>query len=100
VLTATDEVWLRVYEADGPRLFESTLKAGDRYEVPATAKRPQIWTGRPDALNVTVGSAAVAPLGAPETTISDVSLLPADLLARGSAPANAPAAPPPPTPTR
>lgn len=98
VLTATDEVWLRVYEADGPRLFESTLKPGDRYDVPATAKRPQIRTGRPDALNVTVGSTPVAPLGPAETTVADVSLLPADLLARGSAQAPAPTAPAPQAP--
>jgi cytoskeletal protein RodZ len=97
VITATADVWLRVYEANGgPRLYENTLKAGERFEVPATARQPQILTGRPDALRVTVGQTAIPPLGPPERTISDVSLLPADLLGRTQAPApDAPVAPAP-----
>lgn len=95
VLTATQEVWLRIYEAGGaPLITERTLTAGERYEVPATARAPQILTGRPDALRVTVGDTVIPPLGEPERTISDVSLAPADLLARvrggGAAPAGQP----------
>lgn len=83
ILTATNDVWLRIYEADGgPRIREGMMKAGERYEVPATARRPQILTGRPDAITVTVGTTAIPQLGPAERTISDVSLLPADLLAR------------------
>lgn len=93
VLTATDDVWLRVYDADHHKLLEKTMKAGERYEVPANANRPQLLTGRPNALQVTVGSRQIPPLGPPEKTVADVSLLPADLLARGSAqPSAAPAA--------
>lgn len=103
VLTATDEVWLRVYEGNGgPRLFENILQPGQRYVVPETAQRPMIITGRPDALQVTVGAREIPPLGPPQRTISDVSLLPADLLARGAPPTtSAPAAiaPTPPTAT-
>jgi len=91
-LTATSDVWLRVYDGNGgPRLYENTLKAGERFEVPATAQRPQILTGRPDALRVTVGQTEIPQLGPAQRTISDVSLLPADLLARAQGPA--PAAP-------
>ena len=83
VLTATEDVWLRVYEANGgPRLREGMLKTGERYEVPATAQRPLIRTGRPDGLRVTVGQTPIPALGPPERAISDVSLLPADLMAR------------------
>ncbi|MFC7498885.1 helix-turn-helix domain-containing protein [Enterovirga sp. GCM10030262] len=97
ILTATDTVWLRVYEADGERLFENTLQAGQRFVVPSNAERPQILTGRPNALRVTVGNAEIPPLGGAEETISGVSLTPVDLLARvrGAAPA-APAPTPPP----
>lgn len=95
VLTATAEVWLRVYEGNGgPTLYENILRPGDRYVVPDTAQRPMILTGRPDALKVTVGAREIPPLGPPERTISDVSLLPADLLARG-----APVVPSGPVPT-
>ena len=82
VLTATEEVWLRIYQPTGPKLFEGILQPGQRYEVPATAQAPMILTGRPQALQVTVGGRPIPPLGEPERTISDVSLRPADLVAR------------------
>lgn len=103
VLTAVDAVWLRVYEAGGPVLFESTMKPGDRFEVPSNAQRPQIRVGRPEALRVTLGQSPVPQLGPTGQPIGDVSLLAADLAARaqgapaGAAPA---AAAPAPAPTR
>ena len=96
VLTAAEEVWLRVYEAGGRKLYEGTLRAGERYEVPAAAAAPQILTGRPNALRVSVGTTLIPPLGPPEKTIADVSLRPADLIARvQGAPARTVPAPPP-----
>jgi hypothetical protein len=96
VLAASEEVWLRVYEEGGRKLYEGTLRAGERYEVPAGAQAPQILTGRPNALRVSVGATAIPPLGPPEKTIADVSLKPADLLARvQGAPAGTIPAPPP-----
>jgi transcriptional regulator with XRE-family HTH domain len=87
VLTATDEVWLRVYDGKGgPALFQNSLKPGERFEIPATASRPMIRTGRPNALRVTVGNREIPPLGQAERTIADVSLLPADLVARAQVP--------------
>lgn len=85
VLTAVDSVWLRIYEASGPVLFEATMKAGDRYEVPSNAQRPQIRVGRPEALRVTIGQTPIPQLGPTGQPIGDVSLLAADLSARGSA---------------
>ena len=82
VLTASEEVWLRIYQPTGPKLFEGILQPGQRYEVPANAAAPMILTGRPQALQVTVGGRPIPPLGEPERTISDVSLRPADLVAR------------------
>jgi cytoskeleton protein RodZ len=81
-LTAREEVWLRVYEEGGERLLEKTMAPGERFVVPSTAERPLILTGRPNALRVTVGSTEIPALGPAERTISDVSLAPADLLAR------------------
>ncbi len=100
VLTASDAVWLRVYEAGGAVIFENTLQPGQRYEVPTSAQRPQIRVGRPEALRVTVGQAAVPQLGPTGQPIGDVSLLAADLVARTQA-APAPAATAPaPAPSR
>jgi len=91
-ITATDEVWLRVYEAGGANLVEKIFKVGETWQVPATATRPQLITGRPNAIRINVGSTVIPPLGPPEKTVADVSLLPADLIAR-PAPSAAPVAP-------
>lgn len=95
VLTATEDVWLRVYEAGGgAALFQDILKAGQTYQVPATAQAPQIRTSRPQALRVTVGSTVIPPLGPPEKLVANVSLKAADLVARAQG-QPAPAAPAP-----
>lgn len=82
VLTATDAVWLRVYDEAGDRLFEKQMAKGETYTVPDNAKGPMILTGRPNAIAVTVGGKPVAPLGPPERTIADVPISAAALLAR------------------
>jgi cytoskeletal protein RodZ len=93
VLTASEDVWLRIDEpGQAKALFQGILKAGQRYEVPATAAAPRLRTGRANVLQVTVGGRPVPPLGPPERTISNVSLKGADILAGGGSPApNGPA---------
>lgn len=82
VLTATDVVWMRVYDASGKSLFEKELQPGERYEVPADADRPMINIGRPDKLTVTVNGSAVPALGKGDRAIKDVEISAAALLAR------------------
>ena len=82
VLIAKNEVWVRIYDSTNQRLFENTMKPGDRFEVPATAVNPMINIGRPDALSVTVNGHEVAPLGPPERAIKDVPISAAALAAR------------------
>lgn len=82
VLTATDDVWVKIYDADNKRLYENEMEAGDSFTVPTDANKPMIVTGRPQVLNVTVGGEAVAPLGSPDKTIADVEVSAAALLAR------------------
>lgn len=84
VMTAVNEVWLRIYEPDGTKLFEGTLARNQSFTLPATAQNPMILTGRPDALSVTVGGQAVPPLGTAERTVSDLPVSAAALLARAS----------------
>jgi cytoskeleton protein RodZ len=92
VLTATAPVWLRIYDATKTKLLEKEMAAGETFTVPASADNPQILTGRPDALKVTVGGREVAPLGTAEKSIKDVGISAAALAARSG-----PAAGPPPT---
>ena len=82
VITASDMVWIKIYDADNKRLFESEMKSGESYTVPADANNPMILTGRPQALQVTVGGKPVATLGKSDQTISDVGVSAAALLAR------------------
>jgi cytoskeletal protein RodZ len=82
VLTATEDVWLKIDQANGASLYMGTLKAGQSYQVPAGAQAPKLRTARANVLRVSVGGTQMPPLGPAETTISNVSLLAADLAAR------------------
>lgn len=97
VLTARDEVWLRVYDADNTTLKLGTLKAGESYTVPMDAKDPMINVGRADKLAVTLNGTPVAPLGTGERAIKDVRISGAALAARANAAAST--APPSPAPS-
>jgi cytoskeleton protein RodZ len=89
-LTATDDVWLRIYDANGT-VHESTMKPGETYTVPQDKPGLMINIGRPDKLKVTINGSAVAPLGDGHVAIKDVPITASALLARG-APAATPSA--------
>jgi transcriptional regulator with XRE-family HTH domain len=82
VLTANDEVWLRVYDADNKTLYLGTMKPGERFEVPAGANNPMINVGRPDKLAVTLNGSAIPPLGDGSRAIKDVRVSGAAIAAR------------------
>ncbi|HEY6663212.1 MAG TPA: helix-turn-helix domain-containing protein [Sphingomicrobium sp.] len=96
-LTATDAVWLQVYEKGGQTFFSGMLQPGQTFAVPPAAAAPLLKTGKPEALRIAVGNTVAPPVGPPATTVADVSLLPADLLRTGQAPPTG-AAPPPAAP--
>jgi cytoskeletal protein RodZ len=98
-LTATQPVWVKIYEKDGATLFQGEMAAGQRFEVPSNAVDPLILTGRPMALQVTVGTTPIPPLGPADQTIRNVSLKREALLARLGPPATPPATPPTPAPS-
>ncbi len=91
-LTAKDVVWIKVYDESRKRLFESEMKAGDKYIVPKDAVNPMIVTGRPQMLTVSIDGKEIAPLGTAERTIADVGVSAAKLAAR-AAPVQAEGAP-------
>lgn len=112
VFTALDDVWLRIYDEAGERLKDGMMKKGESFTLPPNAANPMILTGRPQALSVTVGGKAIAPLGPPDRTIADVPVNAQALLARqgvavapavapaAAAPGATPATPPAATPVR
>lgn len=87
VFTATEEgIWVRFYTADGNRLMEKELASGESYTVPADAVGPQLWTGRPDALAITIGGQQVPRLAEEDQVMRDVPVTAEALLARGAGP--------------
>lgn len=80
VITANEQAWIQVSERGGRTLFQGELASGQSYEVPASATAPVLRTGRPQAIRIAVGTADAPPVGAPDTTVRDVSLAAADLM--------------------
>jgi cytoskeletal protein RodZ len=91
VIAASEQAWLQVYEKGGATYFSGMLNAGQNFTVPPSATAPMLKTAKPEALRVMVGNAEAPTVGPAGRMISDVSLLPADLLRAGAAPAPAPA---------
>ncbi len=89
VIAATDNVWVKVYDAENKRLYENEMEPGDKFTVPVDANNPMIVTGRPNVLQVTIGGKPVPPLGAPDQTIADVGVSAKALLARETTPPGA-----------
>lgn len=94
VFTATDAAWVRFYDAQGNRLKEGEMAKGETFTIPADAQGPQLITGRPDLLTITIGGREVARLSEDVVTVSDVPVDAASLLAR-----DAPAQEPQPAPS-
>ncbi len=87
LITAKDTVWFRIDDATGKRVYETELKTGDRYTVPAGTKGLTIRTSRPQAMEITVDGQMVPQIGAADTLVKNVSLDPAELAKRLGAPA-------------
>lgn len=96
VFTATEEpVWVRFYDAEGRRLMETEMAEGETYTVPDDVEGPQLWTGRPDALEITIGGREIPRLATEMTTLQDVPVDAASLLARSERQAATPSSPAP-----
>lgn len=96
-----DGTWIKFYDGAGKRLFEGQMAKGQSFTVPADAVSPKAWTGRPNALAITVGGRPVAMLGTSEITVRDLPVDAASLLARPApTPSAVPATAPPAGPTR
>ncbi|WP_425230899.1 helix-turn-helix domain-containing protein [Sphingomonas sp.] len=96
VITATEEVWVRLYDKDRHTLHEATMQAGDHVDVPADANEPMINVGRPDHLRFTINGSQLQGLDLGRDPIKDVRVSAAALAARVS---GSPAAMPAPAAT-
>ncbi|SNT20928.1 helix-turn-helix domain-containing protein [Sphingopyxis indica] len=97
VLTGLSEVWIGFDDATGKTENWRTLDPGETYEVPpAYIEQFTLRTSIPQAIKVTVGGRDVGQIGPADTLVKNISLKPADLLARaeGNDSAGAPAATP------
>lgn len=77
-----DGVWIKFYDADGRQLMQEQMTKGETYTVPAEAKGPMAWTGRPDAFAITIGGRSVPKLAEEDRVVRDVPVTAEALLAR------------------
>ena len=89
-----DGTWVKFYDASGTRLYEAQMNTGDSYTIPEDAEGPELWTGRPYALAITIGGRKVPKLTEEDTVVRDVPVTAEALLAREAAPAGEAAAAP------
>jgi cytoskeleton protein RodZ len=86
VFTALEpDIWVKFYDAAGTQLMQKQMAKGETYVVPADANGPQIWTARPDALQISVGGRIVPSLAEKPVTIKDRPVSAAALLGRAAA---------------
>lgn len=83
MLHASEDAWVRVRERDNV-IFEGTLGAGDRYELPPRIDSPVLKAGNAGGLFIGVDGVFYGPLGGRGQIARDVSLLAEDI--RGSMP--------------
>ncbi len=75
VLEARMETWIRIVDSAGARVIETTLRPGERYEVPDQAGL-SLKTGNAGGLDVLVDGAKAPPLGEVGSVIDRIALDP------------------------
>lgn len=87
-----DGTWVKFYDANGERIYEAQMDKGQSFTIPDDAEGPQVWTGRPYALAITIGGKSVPKLSEADEVIKDVPVTAEALLARSSSQSAAPEA--------
>jgi len=86
VFTAIEDgIWVKFYDSSGTQLMQKQMKLGETYTVPVDADGPLIWTGRPDALEITVGGDPVPKLAETDRIMKDIPVTAEALLSRNGA---------------
>ncbi len=79
---AAPGIWVKFYDAGGKTLLQKQMELGESFTVPADAQGPMVWTGRPDALTITIGGRPVPKLAERELVMKDVPVTAEALLGR------------------
>ncbi|MHA1527420.1 MAG: helix-turn-helix domain-containing protein [Alphaproteobacteria bacterium] len=79
IIHATDAAWIRVRDGDAAVIFEGTLAAGERFEIPARFTEPVLRAGNAGALYVLVDGAPYGPVGSSDRVVKNLSLRAADI---------------------
>ncbi len=74
-VTATEDVWIKISERDSAMTyFMDVLVAGQSFTLPDNAVDPILRTGRPQSLNVLIGTTELPPVGKPDQLVRFYSL--------------------------
>lgn len=77
-----DRIWVKFYDGTGKQLVQKLMAKGETYTLPDGVIDPKLWTGRPDALAITIGGQAVPRLADKQGIMKDVDVSAAALWAR------------------
>lgn len=73
-LHASEEAWIRVREGDDTVLFEGTLSAGERFDLPERAIAPILRAGNAGGIFIYIDGVAYGPVGERGSVARGVSL--------------------------
>lgn len=73
-IVALKPAWIRIYYPNGAVLFEQTLNAGERYQLPNGVVPPLLRAGNASAVFVNVGKKTYGPLSKRTSVVRNVSL--------------------------
>lgn len=89
IFTALEQgIWVKFYDEQGKQLMQKQLAKGESYTVPGNAVGPRLWTGRPDALSITIAGQPIPRLAEAEKVMKDVPVDAASLRARRATPSS------------
>jgi hypothetical protein len=79
IIHAADAAWIRVRDGDAAVIFEGTLAAGGRFEIPARTTAPLLRAGNAGAVYVLIDGAPYGPVGSSDRVVKNLSLRAADI---------------------
>lgn len=81
---ATRDAWVSIKTADGTRLFQNTMKAGDEFVLPATNSPVTLHAGMSGSIYFAINGELYGPAGTGTQVIKNVSLSQTELQSRYS----------------